>query len=381
MYSNALHASTHWSEDDDICLISFIIQYSFNWDLICDALNSVRLPITGKKRTPWECHDRWKRNNLTSLSGQVSSVYTSKLKRELNRRPSTVYFDSPQKRQRQHFIAEAIKKTQKKREESEKQQTAAISAPPRSTIEVHGTNSAGQRLPSAMEMSLHKAQRERQMAQAVLEQRQLSAAISLGSQTPISTSRPASVPSQPSPQQQSKSSMSIAATAAATAVAAQARTATSAIANSPSPVTPNTARPPPVAQVTGSPMNRYPAAQLQLLRQQQMVLMAAAQQQAQQQAAAAATAGQARPPSPATMQRFANAIQASQQQQLQLQQAQSQAQAQAQAQSQAQIQAQAQVQAQTQAQTQAQAQLQAQQQAQLLAAQQQSSQQPSKYFI
>ncbi|CAO3653154.1 unnamed protein product [Mucor fragilis] len=117
--SNFQHASTHWSEDDDVCLISFIIEYSFNWDLICDALNAVRVPLTGERRTPWECHDRWKRNNLTSLSGQVSSAYTSKLKRELQRRPATIRFDSPHKRQRQHNIFEAIKKTQKKREEAE----------------------------------------------------------------------------------------------------------------------------------------------------------------------------------------------------------------------------------------------------------------------
>jgi hypothetical protein len=40
----------------------------------------------------------------------------------------------------------------------------------------------------------------------------------------------------------------------------------------------------PLAQNTANPaMNRYPSAQLQLLRQQQMALMAAAQAQAQQQ--------------------------------------------------------------------------------------------------
>ncbi|RCH79783.1 chromatin modification- protein VID21, partial [Rhizopus stolonifer] len=173
--------SGHWSEDDDVCLITFIIQYSFNWELIADAFNAARLSITGEKRTPWECYERWRRNNLTSLSGQVSMAYTSKLKRELKSKPVVVRFDSPQKRQRQYNMFEAIKKTQKKREEAEKN-VASSSAPPRQTIEVHGTNSAGQRLPTAMEMSLHKAQRERQMAQAVLEQRQLSAAISLGSQ-------------------------------------------------------------------------------------------------------------------------------------------------------------------------------------------------------
>lgn len=62
-----------WTEDDDLCLIQLIVQYSFNWDLICDALNATRVPVNGEKRTPWDCHERWKQNNLTSLSGQVNS--------------------------------------------------------------------------------------------------------------------------------------------------------------------------------------------------------------------------------------------------------------------------------------------------------------------
>ena len=41
-------------------------------------------------------------------------------------------------------------------------------------------NSSGQRLPSAMEMSVHKTQRDRQVAQMILEQRQLTAAYGLG---------------------------------------------------------------------------------------------------------------------------------------------------------------------------------------------------------
>lgn len=41
-------------------------------------------------------------------------------------------------------------------------------------IETHGMSTQGQRLPSAMELSLHKIQREKQMAQVILEQRQLS---------------------------------------------------------------------------------------------------------------------------------------------------------------------------------------------------------------
>lgn len=51
---------------------------------------------------------------------------------------------------------------------------AAAAVPPRSVIETHGMSTQGQRLPSAMELSLHKIQRERQMAQALIEQRQIS---------------------------------------------------------------------------------------------------------------------------------------------------------------------------------------------------------------
>jgi hypothetical protein len=42
---------------------------------------------------------------------------------------------------------------------------------PKNLIESHGMNSNGKRLPTAMELSLHKVQRERQ--QALLEQRQM----------------------------------------------------------------------------------------------------------------------------------------------------------------------------------------------------------------
>jgi hypothetical protein len=44
----------------------------------------------------------------------------------------------------------------------------------------------GQRLPSAMELSIHKIQRDRQMAQALIEQRQLTSNYGLNSQAPVS---------------------------------------------------------------------------------------------------------------------------------------------------------------------------------------------------
>jgi hypothetical protein len=61
-----------WTEDDDLCLISLIVQFSFNWELICDAFNSIRAPMAVEKRTPWELHEHWRQNNLTTVSGQVN---------------------------------------------------------------------------------------------------------------------------------------------------------------------------------------------------------------------------------------------------------------------------------------------------------------------
>lgn len=65
--------SIPWTEDDDVCLIQQILQYSFNWELIADALNQIRVPITEEKRSSFECHQRWQEQNLTTLSGQVNS--------------------------------------------------------------------------------------------------------------------------------------------------------------------------------------------------------------------------------------------------------------------------------------------------------------------
>jgi hypothetical protein len=65
--------SPPWSDEDDLTLIQIITLYSFNWELIADHFNQMRQPMTGEKRSPWECHQRWKSNNLTNLTGQVNT--------------------------------------------------------------------------------------------------------------------------------------------------------------------------------------------------------------------------------------------------------------------------------------------------------------------
>ncbi|KAI9310322.1 hypothetical protein BX666DRAFT_1280241 [Dichotomocladium elegans] len=179
-------SATGWTEDDDLCLISLILQYGFNWDLITDAFNSIRGSITGTTRASWECYERWKQNNLTTVSGQVSQGHIAKLKKEATRRQNLRKFDTAKRRQRQYNVFEAIKRSQKKREEAQKATTSAPA--PRSAVETHGMNASGQRLPTAMELSIHKAQRDRQMTQMLWDQRQLTAAYGLGDVTATTTS-------------------------------------------------------------------------------------------------------------------------------------------------------------------------------------------------
>jgi hypothetical protein len=130
------------------------------------------------------------------------AAYAVKMKRDIAKRQSIVKLDGPKKRQRQYNIFEAIKKTQVKREQAQKPNCKymwshnykrsefdnltsyfiASAPPPRSTIETHGVGANGQRLATPMELSLAKAQRDRSLAQALLEQRQLSAAYGLAAQ-------------------------------------------------------------------------------------------------------------------------------------------------------------------------------------------------------
>ncbi|CAO3597127.1 unnamed protein product [Absidia cylindrospora] len=164
----------HWTEDDDLCLISLIMQFSFNWDLICNAFNSIRAPLVSGKRTPWELYEHWRQNNLTTLSGEVNQDYAIKLENYLSKPPSIVKFDSLRKKQRQYGIFEAIKKHRK--EGKENQGPTDNASTPWRTIETHGMSSYGNRLPTATELSLEKAQRELHQKLARLQRRSKSEA-------------------------------------------------------------------------------------------------------------------------------------------------------------------------------------------------------------
>lgn len=129
-----------WSEEDDICLIQLIQEYHFNWDLVCDGINALRGHFTKVDRTPRECYERWKDGNLTSVTGQINPstyetaplnfeecsyrhfpAYIAKLKRGTSKREGQLKGSTTRRRQRQYNVFEAIKRSQRKRDQVQKQ--------------------------------------------------------------------------------------------------------------------------------------------------------------------------------------------------------------------------------------------------------------------
>ncbi|OZJ02938.1 hypothetical protein BZG36_04554 [Bifiguratus adelaidae] len=184
------HAST-WTDEDDSLLLSLTRQFQYNWDLINETLNSVRGPITGERWRPYDCYMRWKEKEpptnmasgpvltgwrtdglpVTSPAGAIqpaSSTSANANKKKDLLRKSGSKPESMRKKQRTYAIFEAIKRTQKKRES---QKPTASQPIPEEKSKTHGYSYNGARLPSPLEMSQAKFDRDRRIAQAYIEQR------------------------------------------------------------------------------------------------------------------------------------------------------------------------------------------------------------------
>ena len=144
----AIKTNNKWAAEDDEILLSLIT--SGNWSYIAETINTMRATVSGFKRTPYECYDRWKsiddiskyiiqdNDASSSENEEISSVFGtsgagtsagtsspsftsgSKIRKELHRKDSKnkiPKFD-PAKSRRQANLAEAIKKSAKKREEA-----------------------------------------------------------------------------------------------------------------------------------------------------------------------------------------------------------------------------------------------------------------------
>jgi len=144
----AIKTNNKWAAEDDEILLSLIT--SGNWSYIAETINTMRATVSGFRRTPYECYDRWKsiddiskyiiqdNDASSSENEEISSVFGtsgagtsagtsspsftsgSKIRKELHRKDSKnkiPKFD-PAKSRRQANLAEAIKKSAKKREEA-----------------------------------------------------------------------------------------------------------------------------------------------------------------------------------------------------------------------------------------------------------------------
>jgi chromatin modification-related protein VID21 len=143
----AIKSNNKWTAEDDELLLSLIP--SGNWAYIAETINTVRATVSGFRRTPYECYDRWNLiddtskyiiqdndasssdceelssvlgiSNAGSSGGTASSLASGhKVRKELQRKDSKnkiPKFDHAKNR-RQANLAEAIRKSAKKREEA-----------------------------------------------------------------------------------------------------------------------------------------------------------------------------------------------------------------------------------------------------------------------
>ncbi|CAG8568987.1 6129_t:CDS:2, partial [Paraglomus brasilianum] len=196
-----------WAAEDDEILLSLIT--SGNWSYIAETINTMRATVSGFKRTPYECYDRWKSiddiskyiildndasssdseeiSSVLGTSGAGTSAGTSsssltsgnKIRRELQRKDSKnkiPKFD-PAKSRRQANLAEAIKKSAKKREEAIRRPHIAQS---KKTAE---TAASSTRTPTPLELSRLKLDQDRVQQQVIQEQRQAAALAMQGRQS------------------------------------------------------------------------------------------------------------------------------------------------------------------------------------------------------
>lgn len=141
---NAEHGDAiAWAPAEDASLKQAVERYPYNWHLIADAFNSLRVTISTDKRSPWECLERWKEKfsaaaradateesapSTSSASASASHMTTRGLKRSANQSvtmsgnggASGATQGESRKRRRHSAMHDTIKRTAKRREQTQK---------------------------------------------------------------------------------------------------------------------------------------------------------------------------------------------------------------------------------------------------------------------
>lgn len=174
--------SSQWTLQEDDDLRRYVRDYSYNWSLIANMLQSKSMFSSGaERRTPWECFERWV--SLEGLPGDMQKThyfraYTSRLE-AANRVVTTMAAQPPQpnasgqiqpprrrttssvrverRRSQKHLtLVDAMRKLAKKRENAvQKQQQAASLAASRKAPEA-----TQQRIPPRTPLEFSKLKHE-----------------------------------------------------------------------------------------------------------------------------------------------------------------------------------------------------------------------------
>ena len=129
-----------WTPAEDALLKQAVEKYPYNWHLIADFFNSMRVTISTDKRTAWECLERWREKfsaqaradaaddnaaASASTSAAASHMTTRGHKRSATQAVtasggSSGSSNEPRKRRRHAAMHDALRKSARKREVQQK---------------------------------------------------------------------------------------------------------------------------------------------------------------------------------------------------------------------------------------------------------------------
>ncbi|RPD66336.1 hypothetical protein L226DRAFT_557464 [Lentinus tigrinus ALCF2SS1-7] len=166
-----------WTPVEDGLLKQAVERYPYNWSLIAETFNSLRVTISTDKRTPWECLERWKEkfsaqaraeaaeeHSPAAASSSIASHMTTRKRTASQALASgsgsthSATPNEPRKRRRHVAIHETLRKAAKRREAVQK----SNAAPRQKASVVHDTHGQFTKLPqyTPAELSRMKADKE-----------------------------------------------------------------------------------------------------------------------------------------------------------------------------------------------------------------------------
>ncbi|QSL65571.1 hypothetical protein MERGE_002884 [Pneumocystis wakefieldiae] len=191
-----------WTPDEDNLLMTYLPKYQFNWDFVAQTLTpSIKWISPAEKKTAWDCFERWAQldphaSNVIFVGPYAKTAY-ARLESLLKNSKSNNYegifhskkeigknlLNSRFNRQRQFNMFDAIRKTMKKREVSQKLNAAPSRKVNISAHDTHGLpHKPSIAAPTPLDLSRLKHERDQVIAQAYIRQRNAVVALALQNQ-------------------------------------------------------------------------------------------------------------------------------------------------------------------------------------------------------